>query len=62
MSEIERSGYLRACNELLGWAGEQWENSVKSRPAENIYRNVLDNTWQSVRREIERRILECESK
>jgi len=34
--------------ELHGWAIQQWEIEVKDRPMQNVFRQMLNNTWKQV--------------
>lgn len=45
--EAERG---QAVDDLAEWAIERWDAEVAHRPAENIYRRILDQTWRQVYR------------
>lgn len=38
--------------ELLQWAIERWNEEVRDRPKQNIYRKTLDNTWKQIIRKL----------
>ena len=43
----ERDEAVRSIGE---WAQQRWEEEVRDRPEENIYRHPLDTTWRQVMR------------
>jgi hypothetical protein len=44
----EIDGERKAREALLIWAKERYNEEVNNRSAYNIYREILDNTWQQL--------------
>lgn len=53
LRKAEEKGYDKAVQDCLRqfheWGQKMWDDEVKNRPSENIYRRVLDNCWRRVK-------------
>lgn len=52
VADIAEQAVQTKLDKLALWVLERWDDEVKNRPLENVYRRTLDNTWRQVYRKL----------